>query len=70
LLWAAQPGELQAGKRILAGQVAYATRHVEGLPVEEVKAWIETAWKDPKKLETLVEDMEHVIEVLGSLGVG
>ncbi len=69
LLWAAQPDQLQAGIRMLACQVAYARRHHEGLPVEEINEWIEAGRKDPKKREIVTEGMERIIEVLGSLGV-
>ncbi len=69
LLWAAQPEELQAGIRILACQVAYAKRHHEYLPIEEIKQWLESGRKDPTKREVVVEGMEQIIEVLTSVGV-
>jgi len=46
LLWAAQPEQLQEGMRMLACQVAYARRHHECLPVDEINQWIETGRKD------------------------
>jgi hypothetical protein len=69
LLWAAQPDQLQAGIRLLACQVAYARRHDEYLPVEEISKWIERGRKDPAKREVVTEGMERLIEVLRSLGV-
>jgi hypothetical protein len=69
LLWAAQPEELQAGIRILACQVAYARRHQEYLPLEEIKEWLAAGRKDPRKREVVVEGMEQIIEVLTALGV-
>lgn len=49
LVWAAQPDQLHAGIRILACQVAYARRHQEYLPLDEIKEWIEAGRKDPKR---------------------
>jgi hypothetical protein len=69
LLWAAQPEQLQAGIRFLACQVAYARRHQEYLPLEEIKEWVEAGRKDPRKREVVVEGMEQIIEVLTALGV-
>jgi hypothetical protein len=69
LLWAAQPEELQAGIRILACQAAYARRHQEYLPLEEIKEWLEAGRKDPRKREVVAEGMEQIIEVLTALGV-
>jgi len=69
LLWAAQPDVLQAGMHILACQVAYARRHSECLPIDEIKEWLETGRKVPKKREILTEGMEQLVEVLESLGV-
>ena len=69
LLWAAQPDQLQAGIRILACQVAYARRHHECLPIEEINLWIEAGRKDPAKRALVTEGMERIIEVLGTLGV-
>jgi hypothetical protein len=69
LLWAAQPDQLQAGMRILACQVAYARRHNQCLPIEEITQWIQTWRKDPRKREVVVQGMEQIIEVLRALGV-
>jgi hypothetical protein len=69
LLWAAQPDQLQAGMRILACQVAYARRHNQCLPIEEITQWIQAWRKDPRKREVVVQGMEQIIEVLRALGV-
>ncbi len=69
LLWAAQPDQLQAGIRVLACQVAYARRHHEYLPIEEIKQWLEAGRKDPSKREVVTEGLERIIEVLTSVGV-
>jgi hypothetical protein len=45
LLWAAQPNQLQPGIRILACQVAYARRHHECPPIDEVNRGSKRAGK-------------------------